>query len=76
MTVALRCVDGQRPQHLASALQVLDMVRDVPELQTPTRRLGQGLCSLGDLCEGTPPSVRWLFKASKYSVWVATSSGL
>ena len=52
---ALRRMDGQRPEHLAGALQVLDMVlRNVPELQTPTGRLEQGLRPRGDLWEGTP----------------------
>ena len=52
----LRCVDGQRPQHLAGTFQVLHMIlRDVPQMQTPTGRLDQGLCPRSDLWEGTPP---------------------
>ena len=40
------------------------------------RHLEQGLRPRGDLWKALLPSVRWLFKASRYSVWVATSSGL
>ncbi len=53
-SAALRRVDGQRPQYLAGTLQVLHVIlRDVPQMQTPTGHLNQGLCPFGDLWEGT-----------------------